>query len=602
MYRLNTLGSGFPKTSSAADTTGWWAGTHAFLDQLSRVNGVAFLNLHPGWTGPCRETCSRDSLYSRSLQLPNGNLIHCRGRQGNTGRNDISAMQLDCILEAMAHWDSLKLASDGVRRLAIVPIEQLMTSSVLPWREDDTSDPDIAVANAWSTLDSLVDSGRSFSGDVALRPRDQVLVHVDGTGSIMAGTGTMDSPLPSTSFNHLFNCSVEFVGHSPGDTLTLEPDPAMRCGNVRFNLNGLTLLAGSSELPLMEYMSSASQGRFLHHIEWVNGTFDFAGNHTTVGVSLGDVATIANPVLRPSDLHFRGITFRAGEDALWLRNVHHPVVDSCFFQALPGVSGGSLIRGGSGLYWPRIRNCVFDLRGAGNQSTALDFGNNSTDNWQDSLAIVNNIYITGTGSHTVIRMPAHANLDSSGVGRKLRLGGSYVISNRSSEPDDLVSGQRLTTLSDLQASVQRNQPGFAWPAAWEPGAWNGFDSVENVSDTLRFGGWTGSGSCQHGLTASIGPVLYTGSVPYVRIHLGAGSTIELEWESVPGAIGYHVYHKDSGNDWHIEATCATTHASMSPTNPLPLGNRFEQYRVRTVFQGPETPSHGLDDRVSPEAD
>lgn len=594
MYRLNSLGSAFPHGSTVADTTGWWAGVHAFLDDLSSRSGVAFLNIHPGYTNPRRETVSRDSAFARDLVLPNGNRIHFRGRQGEPGRNDVSALQLDLVLEAMAHWDSLQLARDGVRRLAIVANNALMADPRIPWRTDDTADPDLALAHAWSTADSLADPYFRFDGDPALVPVDRFPVYIDGTGTVRAGTGTAEFPLPAGAFNHLFNCTVRFTGHQPGDTLVLPPDPTLRCGNVVFDLDGLVLRAGSPTLPLMEYMSSAAQARYLRSVEWRNGVFDMGGNTTTAGLVLGDVASIPNTVLRPSGLRFRGIRFVNGADLLWLRNVHQAALDSCFFECLPGIAGSSHVRGGSGLFAPRLRNCVFDLRGAGPGSTCLDFAHSATDTWEDSLVAVNNILVTGTGAHTVIRIPSHANLDSTGVGRRLRLGGGYVVNNRADGSSLLVGGSTASSLGDLAASVARNQPGFTWPAPFLTGPWIGFDPLEDSSDTLKYGGWTGPGSRQRGTTASIGPLLYFGDVPQLRIVRTEGGGLALEWDPVPDALSYRVYRSGSGPGWtldHDQSGCTTTcEIGAAPDT----ANQVVLYHVRAVLPGPMSPAHGED--------
>lgn len=591
MYRLNTLGSAYPHAGTVADTTGWWAGTHQFLDELASRGGVAVLNIHPGFTGPRRETVSRDSAYARDLLLPNGNRIHFRGRQGNPGRNDVSALQLDYILEAMAHWDSLKVDTEGVRRLVIMGTNRLLSDERIPWRMDNTADPDVAVANAWRSADSLATPYASYHGDAALVPVAGFPVFVDGTGTVRAGLGTRDLPLPMGALNHLFNCTVVFTGHAPGDTLVLPADLAMRCGNVVFDLQGLVLLAANPALPLMEYMSAASQARYLHDVEWRNGVFDLAGNQSTAGVVLGDAASISVPVLRPSDIRLKGITFRNGADALWLRNVNRAQVDSCFFRSMPGVAGSTHVRGGSGLYAPLVRNSVFDLDGAGSNSFIFDFGNTATDNWEDSLSMVNNILITGTGSHFVIRMPSHTNLDSTTVGRCLRLGGSYVVNNRADGSTLLVSGSPSGDLDDLRESVIRNRPDFGWPAAWLTGPRPGFDWAREPNDTLRFGGWTGPGSKQRGSTASIGPVLYVDPVPDLRIRC-IGADVCLEWDPVPGATGYRLYRKEPDQDWLPAGMCFDCSSTLPIGDVAANGRRVALYRVTTVFSELILPDRG----------
>ena len=133
-------------------------------------------------------------------------------------------------------------------------------------------------------------------------------------------------------------------------------------------------------------------------------------------------------------------------------------------------------------------------------------------NWEDSLAIVNNVFITGTSTHFVMRLPANTSTtcDSTNIGRQIRFGGNYIVSNKSSTPTTLVTGAGITTIPGLATSIANNEPDWVDHANYVVSGWSGFDPLSDTSDTLRFGGTTSLGSVQYGnTTASIGPKLYT---------------------------------------------------------------------------------------------
>ena len=177
--------------------------------------------------------------------------------------------------------------------------------------------------------------------------------------------------------------------------------------------------------------------------------------------------------------------------------------------------------GGYGLYYPTVRNSVFDLTGVGASSWAFDFGSASTVNWEDSLAIVNNVFITGTSTHFVMRLPANTSTtcDSTNIGRQIRFGGNYIVSNKSSTPTTLVTGAGITTIPGLATSIANNEPDWVDHANYVVSGWSGFDYTV-PSDTLRWGGSTGYGSNQRGVFASSGPIQYA-DAPWATLYGGA---------------------------------------------------------------------------------
>lgn len=505
MYRLNTAGSSFLHGSTTADTTGWWGGTHAFLDSLSRKNGVAILNVHPGWTGSHRETDSQGSTFARTVVVPNGNTIIFDGRQGNTGRNDVSAYQIAYILEAMAHWDSLKVNTEGAKRICMLPMSQLMTHPDLPWRTDNSADPDLVLENAWSSADSIATPYAVFAGDPALTPKEEFKVYVDASGTVKAGNGTAEAPLPFGAFKYLFNCTVEFVGHAPGGFRTIPYGTELRSGNVIYNLNGLTLKPTGTPGVWLKYMDASSSAHYIRDVTWQNGTFDF-GASTSWGISLGDATTYSSASYRPARVKFKGITFKNGKQDLYLQNVYQPEVDSCFFEGISGLASTYFLSGGYQLYYPVIRNCVFDLSAVGNSSWVMDCGSHATTNiaWQDSIAFLNNIIKTGTGTHYLLRMPPDAAL-AAPMRSQIRLEGNYIVSNKAASPTTLLSHATLTTLASLATRISTDAPTFNWRRVnYEPGAHTAFDPRTAVNDTLRWGGFTGPGSRATSQFAAIG--------------------------------------------------------------------------------------------------
>lgn len=537
----NTAFGTLATDQAVTDTTGLWEAVYDFCTEAAGKNGFGVLNIHPGWGLPWAETESDTMVVSTVTVAKYGTgdkTIKARSRFGSNDRNDVSSYQLDYILAAMDYWDDSCYAADGVRRLCIPDLNVLMQATTPNWRNDNSSDPDdvsdwsAGKAAGSTTNDYFVSDTGLYAWDPALTPIAEKVIYIDGTGDVKAGNGTETYPLPWNSLNSLFNCTVEVTGHAAGDTLTLkeyhEPSSGWvgtwfwtpRTGNVTYDLNGLTILAPSSASTtkaIVQYdsLGSAKGNYFNHNIEWHDGTFDFAAATGAIGAfTIGNTSSAEVDSLDQVDILLKGITFRKGVSMLKARGCKDVVVDSCFFVHNMTTAGCTSFMTGEITKNALIRNSHFNLYDAGASSIVVDL--NTTLEPADSLRFINNIVILGdssptTSAHYLLRS-TNATVDTTGtLANSLRFSRNYVVNNITGASsaniwNDLARAA-ARPWSQFQARITAYNSGFSGTMFF-PGPRASFNYLTQANDTLRFGGYAGTGANTENGNAWIGPSTY----------------------------------------------------------------------------------------------
>lgn len=544
MYRLTTamVGDSLYQTSTASDTTHLWRGTLNFLNNMAAHNGFGVLNIHPGWGLPYSET-EADTIVTSWVQIPDNyagaaDSILFGTRRGVTGRNDVSGYQLSYILKAMEWWSDSTADVDGVTRLCVPDLNAVMLNQQMNWRNDNSSDPD-AVSD-WSPSKAAGSTTNDYwESNTGLYARDPALqinrvTYIDGSGTVKAGNGTAQYPLPAGAIMHLFNTKVVYTGHAVGDTLVL-PRPSWRGANVDVDFAGLTIEPSAVNATAL-MLDSTSTNVYLHNITLRNFTMDqLATTATTSGLHIGNSGSQQADSTRVTDVLIKGATFINGEQAVYAYNANRVTIDSCFFY--PGL--GAITDNGS--TWPLftgaylkgglVRNSVFDMNDSGGNAGSGQSGAiQMVAHGLDSLRILNNVFLLGNSADTddpqaVIRTPA---VNSS---LKLRLSGNYIsdaiVGSTAAGKWLFTTGYAALSLSQLADTLALYNSGVYVPVRnYRATGWGigGYDYLTEHSDTLYWGGYTGPGTAQpERRYASIGPLLYTsGPQPYISAAQSAG--------------------------------------------------------------------------------
>ena len=556
MYRTNTGGVVTQDTTAAldgdpytlpTDTTGHWNGAKNFARDLLSKNGYAVLNPHPAWISsvafPFGETIVDTFTWTDKVgdhtagfgwvSIPNdydGNpdSIRYMGRQGHVGRNDTNPYVTDYVLHAFK-WIADSIAtvdSLDYNPLCITTQNQMAANASANLRHDVTHDY-TAVADTNAYWESTVPGVGGNDGLFALNPgidRNKI-IYVDGTQEVKAGNGTAEFPLPWYCINHLFNCKIVITGHEVGDTLVVGNDTEMFCGNWTLDGQGITIVptaAGNTALFL-------DGNSYYHHgIQLLNLTLDGLGTSATDPILLVGSQTVGADSNSIVDMLLKGVTVHNSEVGVYLGACVGAIVDSCFFRT----GGADLFTNGSNVELmiagaaedPLVRNSFFDtdsLGGAtGTGSTAaIKFPAAQA----DSGRVLNCFFKLGsTGSRAATDRHRALYTTLSGAELKLRFEGNYIVNNNgTADPADIWKHHDGTTyrelsMAELADSLDGYGSGFTADRVYEPGAWAGFDYTTQSNDTLRLAGYTGEGSLQTGMHASIGTIR-TADYPRVRV-------------------------------------------------------------------------------------
>lgn len=544
MYRLTGYDSAdsLKHASTAADSTYLFRGTVNFLNTLAANNAYAVWNIHPGWTGVHQETQAdtiaantwvRVERYGAAVDS-----IQFSKRRGNTSRNDVSSYQLDYILKAAQWWSDSTLAVDGVSRLCIANIQELMDSPSANMREDNSLDPD-SVADTFTGGDETYWVSRDglFAKDPALDRSRQY--YVDGSGTVKAGNGTAAYPLPRTAWNDLFNCVATFV-NVDGDTLNLVNPITGFGGEVDIDFGGLIVTRTTDNANAFTFKPT-SNSYYNKGVTWRNLTVDLDAGTTGYAFQFGGATSALHDSLRTSDATIKGVTIKNGKFGIIASNVSNLVVDSCFVTpgagAFSDVSGTILYSSGTINYNTLLRNSVWDLSDCGTSSMVMDFA--TTLPPDDSLRFVNNVVKLGNALDTDdLHWLIRTNNDSTANGaKKIRIAGTYIANSRVGAlgPDIWASNQRGQNYDLAELTTYLAPGGMGVSKSYIATGWAfAYNHITNASDTTRFGGYTGTGSRETGLTASIGPSVF-GYYPLVWTSgavqgRAAAATLQGPWE------------------------------------------------------------------------
>lgn len=522
MYRLTNgaLADSLYQLSTVADTTNLWRGTLDFLNTLANRNGFAVLNIHPGWGGPHAET-EADTLTESWAVITNtfagsADSIRFNSRKGATTRNDVSAYQLDYILNAMEWWSDSVKDADGVSSLCIAEINQLVKGSSANWRNDNSSN--WRSVSDWVTPASGTPTYAYWESNDGLYAKDPALdrartVYVDGTGTVNAGNGTRQFPLPTRTWPYLFNCTVEFINHSAGDNYEGVAGQTVYTGNVTYNLNGLDMVESDSTDSIIEYDDSDGYAK---NVTWKNGGFKYASvkPHDDIpAIYLGKGQAFPDDSLSIEDFTLYGVTIDSTNTGLSSSATKNLVIDSCYIYTTDfdatDVSYALFLT--TTTKNPLIRNSYISGEKADEGWYAIDTGGSTADDIADSARVINNILVVGAGSGGTQYLFRAASDSSAATYWKWRFDGNYYINNESS--DDImrdIGGSRNITVAEWMAHLATAEPTFA-PVRQVafPGSYAAFSVGTTVNDTIRYDGYTGAGSVQTTGYASIGPTKYS---------------------------------------------------------------------------------------------